>query len=30
MSNLDSFADAFGIAHDNPSMRPSSDRVDIW
>lgn len=30
MSNLIPFADAFGIPHDDPMMRPPSDRVDIW
>lgn len=30
MSNLDSFAAAFGIADDDPSMRAPDDRIDIW
>jgi putative endopeptidase len=30
MSNLDSFAEAFGIADDHPSMRDPGNRVDIW
>jgi predicted metalloendopeptidase len=30
MSNLDSFAEAFDIADDHPSMRAPESRVDIW
>jgi putative endopeptidase len=30
MSNMTSFADAFDIPHDHASMRPLTDRVDIW
>ena len=30
LSNLGSFADAFGIPEDSPSMRPAVDRAAIW
>jgi len=30
LSNLGSFADAFAIAQDSDTMRPVSERVDIW
>jgi len=30
LSNLDSFATAFDIPEDSPSMRPASDRAAIW
>jgi predicted metalloendopeptidase len=30
LSNLPSFAEAFGIAQDSPSMRPIDERADIW
>jgi putative endopeptidase len=30
MSNLESFAEAFGIPDDAVAMRPMADRVDIW
>ncbi|MGI9666658.1 MAG: M13 family metallopeptidase [Acidimicrobiia bacterium] len=30
MSNLASFADAFGIPQDADTMRPQTERVDIW
>lgn len=29
-SNLDDFADAFGVPHDAPSMRQAGERVEIW
>lgn len=30
LSNMGSFADAFGIPQDHPTMRPEAERVDIW
>jgi predicted metalloendopeptidase len=30
LSNLATFAEAFGVADDAPAMQPVSDRVDIW
>lgn len=30
LSNLDTFAAAFGIPDDHPTMRPTDERVDIW
>ena len=30
LSNLASFAEAFGIAEDSPAMRPVPERADIW
>lgn len=30
LSNLASFAEAFGIPDDAPSMRPVSERADVW
>ncbi len=30
LSNLETFAEAYGIAPDAPVMRPAGERVDIW